>query len=271
MKHFKPLLAAIALVAFQSTSASASTFDIQIDYSGDAAFASLFDDAAEFWENRIAGHRNGADPGPIVIDAAFEAIDGPNNILGFARVDDAVFDNGFVYATEGTIRFDTADFALPDPNDEFGMGGLFDVILHEVGHVIGFGILWQANGVYVNESGQYTGDAALEAYRNEFDPNADYVPVDIVNGPGTRNAHWDENFENGPAQAPPGSNISGDLLTGFIGGPTYISETTMQSFVDLGYVLAQDPDPNVVPLPAGGLLLLTVAGGFAFASRRRKA
>jgi hypothetical protein len=134
-------------------------------------------------------------------------------------------------------------------------GSFLDVIKHEMAHVMGFGTTWTDNGVCVDESGQFTGANALAAYRAEFAPGANFVPVDIVSGQGTRNGHWAENWAGGPF----------DLMTGFLNTPTFTSNTTIQSFVDIGYSTAP------VPLPAGAVLLLGGLGimGAVGARRRR--
>ena len=279
MKPFKPLLAAsaFALAAVQSTSATAAPFDfINVNYTGDAAFQGLFDQAEAFWENTISGRVEGS-TFQININASVAPIDGPNNILaqagptlgtcsiGGALNGDLLGCNGnggIVYTTAGIMEFDSADInslAMGGPN--FGDGGLLDVIVHEMAHVLGFGTLWDLNGLYVNGSGQYVSANTLAAYQAECDAAATFVPVELEGGPGTANAHWDEaDFACG----------DGEIMTGFIDNANYLSQTTLAAFEDLGYTIANVQAP-VVPLPAGGVLMVTAIGGFAFASRRRKA
>jgi hypothetical protein len=84
--------------------------------------------------------------------------------------------------------------------------------------------------LYTNGTGQYTGVNALNAYKQEFDPNAGFVPVELDGGVGTADGHWDETWAGGTS----------DLMTGYIEGATTFSLTTLYSFVDLGYVV----DPN---------------------------
>ncbi|WP_287134026.1 leishmanolysin-related zinc metalloendopeptidase, partial [Alteromonas sp.] len=127
------------------------------------------------------------------------------------------------------MRFDTADLASLESR-----GTLFDVIVHEMAHVIGFGTLWttdffiagsQSN--YVSGSGRYTGEYALEIYRREFVENATFIPVELGGGAGTANSHWDEPWPGG----------SSDLMTGYLGPyPISLSDTTVASFADIGYL-----------------------------------
>lgn len=127
------------------------------------------------------------------------------------------------------MQFDTADLNNMENN-----GTLFDVIAHEMAHVIGFGTLWttdffiagtQSN--YVEGSGRYTGEFALEMYRKEFVEDAEFIPVELGGGDGTANSHWDEPWPGGAS----------DLMTGYLGPyPITLSDTTVASFADIGYL-----------------------------------
>jgi RNA polymerase sigma-70 factor (ECF subfamily) len=61
-----------------------------------------------------------------------------------------------------------------------GMTLVDDVIAHDVGHVLGTGTLWNENGDYFTRSGPYTGSYGLRTCRDEFDPDAAFVPLDIM-------------------------------------------------------------------------------------------
>src|SRR6185295_12404292 len=111
-------------------------------------------------------------------------------------------------------------------------GTLDDVILHEMGHVLGFGGLWDdpSKDLILNAGTAdptFTGAQALIAFDNTNGGNT-YVgakiPVENTGGPGTADSHWRESvFEN-------------ELMTGFISSPgNPMSLTTVESFVDLGY------------------------------------
>jgi hypothetical protein len=120
-----------------------------------------------------------------------------------------------------------------------------------------------------SEQRLFTGANAIAAYQTEFNqPLATFVPVELGGGPGTENGHWNE-VDGG------GSNTGivstqGDmrfeLMTGWIGNSYYISDMTVASFVDIGYMSAEAevPEPGTMILLGAGLAFL----GFC---RRRSA
>lgn len=224
----------LVLTALLSTSfsANAGLFSITINNLGGLtpSQSSVFDDAIDFWESYLTGVQSSFDHS-IAIDASGAVIDGPGGVLGSAGPTGItqLADSPFVYANRGRMRFDSADLTRLE-----NRGQLFDVIVHEMAHVIGFGTLWttdffiagsQSN--YVNGSGRYTGQYALDIYRREFVENAEFIPVELNGGQGTANSHWDEPWPGGAS----------DLMTGFIGPyPITLSDTTVASFADIGYL-----------------------------------
>ena len=131
----------------------------------------------------------------------------------------------------GLMRFDTDDLLFMEQQ-----GILEDVILHEMGHVLGLGTLWTTQGLLTGGGGSdpfFTG-----AFANvKFDDigGDDYtgggtVPVEncLVGvppscGPGTRDGHWRE------------SVFSNELMTGYIDIPAPLSVVTAAQYGDLGY------------------------------------
>jgi hypothetical protein len=143
-------------------------------------------------------------------------------------------------------------------------GILKDVIVHEMGHVLGFGTLWNASSndflvgggsadPYFRGAGAIAAfDAAGGALRT--DPK---VPVENIGGLGTRDGHWRESVHNS------------ELMTGWIeatGSSNPLSAITIASFADMGYTVnmgAADPYVLFDPLgtapsrrPGAGLVFL---------------
>jgi hypothetical protein len=235
----KPLwLLIILMLSSHYANAGAYSITIQPDASIDADTLSLFNDAVNFWESKIIGTQEYFDI-DLKIDASTPFIDGVNGVLGSASTSVQTYDSvigQFLYSSKGVMRFDVDDVAKLKLD-----GTLFDVILHEMAHVIGFGTLWnptfnnggtqQFQNVYINGSGQYTGAYALAIYQEIFNPSVTHIPVELDGGSGTANAHWDEGFLGNIFLAEP------ELLTGYLHSNPYISDITLASFADLGYIV----------------------------------
>ena len=247
----KKTTALVALLSVFGAAASASVFDIvfELPEAPSDSQQALLDAAETFWEGAIVGYQSGIAVDALTIQVGAFDIDGPGGTLAEASPTDAVNQGGFIVPTEGFVDFDVNDLDSLEESDL-----LFSVLLHEVAHVMGLGTLWEANGVYVDDSGEYLGASGLAAYQEEFDPLAAFVPVELDFGPGTANAHWDENWAGGSAA----------LMTGIFEGPTFTSNTTIASFTDLGYLVA---GVAPIPLPAGIWLGLSGLAAFGVAGR----
>ncbi|MFD2167878.1 leishmanolysin-related zinc metalloendopeptidase [Thalassotalea euphylliae] len=263
MKLIRKIAAVAAISLATSSTAFAGMFNISIVNGAGltASQVAIFDSAIATWESFLIGTQDDIDVN-LVIDASAPNIDGPGGILGQAGPTNGVLGTNYLYATDGIMEFDSADAQALE-----NIGAFDDVILHEMAHVIGFGTLWTIGeffpgyqDVYNNGSGQYTGQYGLEMYREEFDPFANFVPVELDGGPGTANGHWDEDWLGG----------AGDLMTGFLDIPNYITNTTLASFADIGFVVRL-PDGRIIggveiPSPPTVVLLLT---SLLFFTRKR--
>lgn len=278
--------------------------NIWLDYGSTAAedvatYGATFSAAKNFWETQLTGYRDPVNlaPSGIYISVNLEYIDGAFGVLGSAGPTHGMGGGNFLEVTAGQMSFDTADLDYMDNN------GLFELVIrHEMGHVLGFGTLWSSSGVglagfqevYVDGTGQYTGAAALAAYRQEFgQADASYVPVELDGGAGTANGHWNEvtdnfslenvaGFDSDPgdgASAPTivggplaGESLDDDLMTGVLSGSAYLSNTTLASFFDIGYTTADllpVPEPSTCAALLGLLALCQVAFNRRCLSRER--
>lgn len=258
LKRHALVLALVGFLAFTTTDAEAAPFDINVIFGGGLTPSqqAIFATAASTWEAFLPEYQPGIVIPSLNIAASGVAIDGPGGILGQAGPNAFTAQGGFLLSTAGIMQFDSADLAALE------VAGLLDeVILHEMAHVMGLGTLWVANSVYVNGTGQYTGANALGAYKVEWNPAATFVPVELGGGPGTANGHWDELLLPYLLAGPNfGRPLSDELMTGFLGASAFISNTTVQSFVDIGY--------SSIPEP--GLVVLAVIGLAGVAVRRRR-
>lgn len=261
-KYIKTVVAGISLyVSCLVNVANAGIiydFDIRVNFGGGLTSSqqAIFSDAEDFWEFFIIGYRDElAGPG-LDIMASGVAIDGVGGILGQAGPTYGLFLPTYVYATEGIMQFDSADLAFME-----GAGTLFDVILHEMAHVMGFGTLWgDTTNDLLDDSGNYIGQYGLEAYQLE-NPGATSVPVEQGGGPGTAGGHWDE---------PDGGGFT-ELMTGWLDPNATISLATINVFADLGYVI--NPDFSVESMkqvPEPTTLAIFVLGLMGLASRQVK-
>ena len=179
----------------------------------------------------------------VVILVQLVPIDGPRKILGaagpcFTRISDGL-------TILGLMRLDTADL------DTLATEGLLgDVILHEMGHVLGIGSLWDRMGLLEDATDfggtdpHFTGTGAIAAFNDAggtaYSAGAK-VPVENMGGQGTADAHWRE------------SVFGNELMTGFIrAGQNPLSAVTVESLADEGYLVnALGADPySLVPAPA---------------------
>ena len=253
-------------------------FDIVLNFinSPTTAEQDAFDAAELEWETRVTGLVDSVSDVTLNIDVNLAPIDGAGGILGSAGPTSAKVgpEANYLYAAAGSMTFDTADTAALA-----AAGTLGDVILHEMAHVMGFGTLWSGSAIglagyqelYVNGSGQYTGAAGLAAFQTEFvgQGGATSVPVELGGGSGTANGHWNEGPTDDQGTSSPtgivtvadGDDMQLMLMSGWLNSGSFISDTTMGQWEDLGY--------TIVPEPA--TLSLLVLGGVVLARRRRRA
>lgn len=222
-----------------------------------ASQQAVFTSAAAKWQSIILGDL--VDVGVIDdvrITASGIAIDGVNGILGQAGP------TGFRNAAndfipyQGIMQFDTADLASLE-----SAGQLQNVIVHEMGHVLGIGTIWSNNGV-ISGSGTsnptFTGTNALAEYNKMLTADTTSVPVENTGGSGTANSHWRE------------SSFATELMTGYLnfGQVNPLSRLTAASMVDIGYTQvdyeAADSYTRTNAIPTIGTLSATAsvpAGG----------
>ncbi len=203
-------------------------FDMIIDLpSGlSANDTQAFAAAEQKWESIIRGDlpdvivANVGTIDDLVITVRVTAIDGPGGVLGQTGID--VQRIGSFLPAMASITIDSAD--LPTLNAD---GSLSDVILHEIGHALGFGTVWAQQGLLVSagtSNPRFIGSLATAEYDRIFRTTEPNVPVENSGGAGSVDAHWRE------------SRFGNELMSSVIrGGSNPLSRVTVAALADMGY------------------------------------
>jgi hypothetical protein len=236
------------------TVAAMGAFNIELRFIGTPTPTQqqAFAEAEARWESIVTGdlqnvqlEAEAAECGPespainetvddLIILVTLEDIDGPGDVLAsagpcFVRLPVNL-------PVLGAMRFDTADL-----DDVEADGLLSQVVLHEMAHVLGFGILWEdllvdpsltpEGEVIEGADPHFTGPEAVAAF-NQIGGSAytgGKVPVADEGGAGTQDSHWRE------------SVFANELMTGFINpAQNPLSRVTLASLADLGFAVNED-------------------------------
>jgi hypothetical protein len=220
----------------------ASEFNIKINFSGSwtAQEQAVIKWAADFYSQIITRDLhddfdlNGNLVDDVVITVGTGRIDGNGNPLtgnvlaqtSNIVVRDAGTPDAWLPLT-ASMKLDSTDLKSAS------LSGTWDaIILHEMGHALGFvGSIFSQLGLTDN-AGHFIGAQAVAAYGG-------LVPLEDTGGSGTAGSHWDE-----ATFAPNGQPMSNELMTGYFvpGETTLLSDTTIGALADLGYTVA---DPSV--------------------------
>ena len=261
-------------VSFTATGVSAAyNIDVRFLTAATQSQRDAFDSAAAHWERLIYGDvldipfnvpgdtlkkycTGPTTPTPtvsetiddIVIFAVLDSIDGPGGILGQAGPC-YIRQTGWLPVL-GVMIFDTADVAVLEGNGKFD-----EVVLHEMGHVLGFGTIWSSSFLNLlvgpaslgGTDPHFIGVQAITGFNRSGGTGytgGQKVPVEATGGPGTRDSHWRKTVF-GP-----------ELMTGFLssGVPNPLSVVTVASMGDEGYqVNYAGADPFALSLAAAFL------------------
>ncbi|OHB78686.1 MAG: hypothetical protein A2W31_00905, partial [Planctomycetes bacterium RBG_16_64_10] len=204
--------------------------------------------AASRWSEIILGDLPPVgDIDDLRIFASGLSIDGPGGTYGRGGPTDVRQDIGL--PSQGNMELDLADIAALED-----AGQLVELVLHEMGHVLGYGTLWDNLG-YLEGAGtddpRYVGQLATGEYDALSAAAETSIPVENTGGPGTQDAHWRETV------------FGNELMTGFLdsGVENPLSRVTVASLADVGYVVDLAA-ADAYALPAGlAASASMVAGG----------
>jgi len=268
---------ALTPVTFTVTG-QAAAFDIVIRYFGtqlptanqQAAFtaaetkweALIFGDLTDIPVSRAAGSACGPDfpdlpainetVDDLLIYAKVDSIDGVDGVLGQAGP--CLIRSSSGLTVVGVMHFDKADLAALESSGQLSL-----VILHEMGHVLGYGTLWN-NSPFSLLAGpcpsptncttdpHFIGANALAAFDDvggsSYVAGAKVPAENCVSTPGpcgagTVNGHWRE------------SVLDRELMTGYLNpGTNLLSIVTLASFWDMNYLVNYaDADSYAWPAP----------------------
>lgn len=231
---------------FTETGVSPFTIELMFLTAPTATQRQAFVDAQQRWQGLIVGdlpnvqlnaaagqcgtgspaiNRNVDD---LLILVTLESIDGAGGVLGSAGP--CFVRTGSRIPVLGTMKFDVADLDVLENQNL-----LKTVILHEMGHVLGYGTIWTDLHLLADPSQSggtdphFTGAQALAAFNQVGGANytaSAKVPVENTGGEGTADAHWRE------------SVFGDELMTGFVDpGVDPLSRVSVASMADLGYTV----------------------------------
>ena len=126
------------------------------------------------------------------------------------------------------------------------MGNLVDVAVHEIAHILGFGLLWPRRGLVQDPSDvnhkadtHFTGTRAIRAFDDAGGGRYSGSKVPVENG--GDDAHWRESVLDDEMMTP-------SLV---LGQANPLSAITLQSFADMGYLIdVSHAQPYRVPATA---------------------
>ena len=160
----------------------------------------------------------------ILIGVISTVLDGPNGTLGRAGPCSIRRADGLPFT--GIMHFDLSDIVRLE-----GHGLLTDTIYHEMGHVLGFGTLWNSKNLLDTRN---SNEPRFLGRRASFEwqrlGGAGTVPVEATGGTGTALGHWDE------------AAFRNELMTGWLNDGTNnpLSRVSVASMEDLGYSVDYD-------------------------------
>lgn len=204
-----------------------SEFQITLEFA-DSGFnelqRQLLQIAAYRWSRSIIGDlpdvvlSNGVRIDDLRITVHTGSFDGRGNKLAEARP--LSLRQGSLLPYDGEMIFDSADLSAKT---------FFATALHEMGHVLGIGSLWDQFGLTrpVGDGLGYVGLNAVQWMRRadvSSTRSLNFVPIQNIGGSGTRDVHWSEEIFHYELMSP--------YIEPFY---NYLSPMTLGSLADLGY------------------------------------
>jgi hypothetical protein len=176
-------------------------------------------EAAKFWENAIT---HSSFNGSHLLQIDVQGVNSPQSWLAAATNRAGATDaSGKWMPTTGIVRINTSYSNSYNSDPSY----LKTLVIHELGHVLGIGTLWQKQGRSFIDPGTNTYKADSYAGRAYGEISGTLAPKPVPVEAGTF-GHWDE------------GKFGDELLTPFAEGPTVkmpLSQITLASLRDIGW------------------------------------
>jgi hypothetical protein len=251
-------------------------FSVTVDFTEDTPqeyidiYGPKIDQAADFWSKVITGYKSldGTDDlntrGGVSIQFGFEQLD--EGLLGLAFPSLISFvlppNTKYVHTVTGEMYFSADSYPITDYQDNNEYNNFYAVVVHEMGHVLGFGTLWDLKAlamllfeiseeevnigapnlnIMIDENG-FIGAKTLQVWQEDFlgHENDTFVPIEDEGSAGTAGKHWDE-FEGGIWATGivdrEGRDMRDEVMTGWASNNAFMSRLTLASFEDMGYTI----------------------------------
>ena len=251
-----------------ATVAPSAAFSVCVRYIGDGGTTrqrQAVTNAVQRWQRVIVGHvqtspitagANQCFAGAPALNEVIEdllvfvqitPIDGPGNVVARAGPCTVHVPSGLTQT--GLLQLDSTDMDLLA-----AQGILDNMVTHELGHVLGFGTLWNARGLLTGSGTVdpfFTGASARAQFALLFPSYAgNAVPVENTGDVGTRDEHWRRSVFNN------------ELMQGFSSADMPMSRVTVGSMADLGYVVdVSKADPFTFTIPSQASLVRATSLG----------
>lgn len=174
----------------------------------------------------------------LVIYVRLTAIDGVGKILGQASP-------CYVNSTSKLPVLGFFELDVDDLAKLLDRGTLDDVVLHEMGHILGVGTMWSYGRTLLTGRGgddpYFTGAAGRESFMafGGITYTSPGVPVENSGAAGTRDAHWRRTI------------FANELMQGYAqAGGMPMSRVTIASLADLGYTVSYNGADSFSFFPA---------------------
>ena len=219
-------------------------YKIKLNMSGSYSMEdeNIINNAANVWSNIITSRILPEANEDMIINVNFKKM--ASNILGSAGPTYYTITSTNKYIPiEGDMTFNTINWEMQKSDIKVnGRNEAFYTVLHEMGHVLGIGTLWDFNNLVSTDRLWYTGHNALREYRN-CNQNQQLValPIEDDGGGGTAYGHPEEgdsvhNYRYNDGKLHPG--LDTELMTGYSEGltnPDPLSKITIGFLEDIGF------------------------------------